>query len=937
MTQRGPSGECLRCLVSLAFLPNCEPSEERFAANRRVTTGPLIYAHFEVEVGEDGFPVELGAGAMAVTYRALDTVLNSVVALKVIDRKAAENPAARSRFLREARAAAQLHHPNVARVTHYGEQNGECFYAMELVEGETLEARVRREGPMPLALALKIIEQVLRALAAADACGMVHRDIKPSNLMIASPQGESETADSLSVKVIDFGIAKVTAGESETGADQTQVGFIGTPAFASPEQFGDVSSAAVDSRSDIYSLGVTLWYLLCGRTPFAGQTLEEIRARQKEELPAEQLKTAHVPRTVVELLKSMLAVDPVDRPQSARELLIAVHRCYLRFEPGARSRRTRFGLTIAGSTVLIAAIALGMWRYRRAQSFAEMERSIAVLPFENLSPNTEDAFFTVGMQEEIASDLARISALKVIGPASTRFYSPTNRNFAAISRELGVRHLLEGGVGRANGQMRVSLRLINTQDTGHPWTETYERSIKDVFSLKSEITRAITAQLQTRLSRGETAALDLQPTTDLQAYDLYLRAREGPTLWDNDAAVRRDSERKIALLDEAVTRDPSFTLAYCELAKAHGRICFYKAGATLEELSVDHRSLAEVALQKARRLRPDAGELHLAQAFYFLYVTKDLEQAHIETDLARVTLPNSAEVEAIAGRVARRQGRWDDAVRDLARAASLDPRTRNHPYTLAETYRLLRRYEDFDRTIAQMIDMSPGAKPGTLTAERALAGFEGRADMGRLRTAVDAASAANNFSDEDRDLSDLLFSLWNRDSGALLRKLSEIQSDEVEITGVQHPKAWFEALAARIRGDASKAETAFAAARIPVANAVSADPTSGRKLGLLAMIDAGLGRRDQAVSEARRACDLSAKVATDAPIAACNLAVVYAWTGQSDLALAVLEEWINRPAGINEPSQPTFGDFRLNPVWDPLRNDPRFVELVERLAPPKSR
>jgi serine/threonine protein kinase len=488
MTQRGPSGECLRCLVSLAFLPDCEPSEQRSAANRRVTAGPLRYAHFEVEVGEDGFPVELGAGAMAVTYRARDTVLNSVVALKVIDRKAAENPAARSRFLREARAAAQLHHPNVARVTHYGEQNGECFYAMELVEGETLEARVRREGPMPLALALKIIEQALRALAAADACGVVHRDIKPSNLMIASPQGESETADSLSVKVIDFGIAKLIAGESEIGAEQTQVGFIGTPAFASPEQFADVDHAAIDSRSDIYSLGVTFWYLLCGRTPFAGQTLEEIRARQGKELPAEQLKTAHVPATVVELLKSMLAVDPGDRPQSARELLTAVHRCYERFEPRARSRRGRFGLTMVAAALVIAAIAFGLWAQRKVQSSAEMERSIAVLPFENLSPNTEDAFFTVGMQDEITADLARLSEMKVIGAQSTRSYLPgKGRNFVAIARELGVRHLLEGSVRREADQVRIAVRLVDVRDQAHPWARQYDGECRTYFHFRAEL------------------------------------------------------------------------------------------------------------------------------------------------------------------------------------------------------------------------------------------------------------------------------------------------------------------------------------------------------------------------------------------------------------------------------------------------------------------
>ena len=267
LTQCGPNGECLRCLVSLGFLADGEQAE-RPTARGRLTPGLLRYAHFEVEVGADGFPVELGAGAMAITYRARDTVLNSTVALKVINRSMAQNPGARSRFLREARAAANIHHPNVARVTYYGEQDGECFYAMELVEGETLEARVRRDGPMPLAVALQVIEQAARALAVAEVCGVVHRDIKPSNLML-----ESDPSETVMVKVIDYGVAKVMGPQAEAGAEETRVGFIGTPAFASPEQFIGAGQMPIDTRSDIYSLGVTFWYLLSGRPPSVGSTM----------------------------------------------------------------------------------------------------------------------------------------------------------------------------------------------------------------------------------------------------------------------------------------------------------------------------------------------------------------------------------------------------------------------------------------------------------------------------------------------------------------------------------------------------------------------------------------------------------------------------------------------------------------------------------------
>jgi len=925
ITHPGPDGECMRCLVSFGFL-----AEDHEAGVTRDRPGPLRYAHFEVEIDDNGFPVVLGAGAMAVTYRARDTILNSTVALKVIGRKLAENPTARARFLREARAAAKIHHPNVARVSHYGEEDGECFYAMELVEGETLEARVQRDGPLALPLALEVIQQTARGLAAAEACGVVHRDIKPSNLMI-----ESAASGEALVKIIDYGVAKIMASDATA---QTQAGFIGTPAFASPEQFDEAGHQQIDGRSDIYSLGVTFWYLLTGHTPFGGRTIEEIRAKQTGALPLQQLKRAHVPLPVISLLNSMLAVDTAKRPQSARELLGVVRRCYVRFEPRARMRRKRLVLATAASMLIILGIAFLTFLYQRARSAAEVERSIAVLPFENLSPGNGSTFFTVGMQEEITANLARLADMKVIGTQSTRSYLPgKNRNLPAIGHELGVEHLLEGSVWRDNGQVRLSLRLVNTRDGNHPWIETYECRVSDVFAMQSEITRAVAARLHARFSVPEKTEVDQSPTKDPAAYDLYLRAREGRTLLENEADVRRDSEHKIALLNEAVTRDPSFTLAYCELAKAHGRISFYKAGATAEELAVDHRSLAEVALQKARRLQPDLGELHLAQAFHFLYVTRDLDQARIETELARRTLPNNAELEFIAGLVARRQGLWDEAIRCLERAATLDPRAKRYPYTLAETYRLLRRYKDYDRTMDQVLAMPTSVKPGTLTVERAVGDFEGRGDIGALRTAVAAASAANNLDQEDLDLYGVLLPLWNRDLDGLLRNLSAMHADGVTIAGIHYPRSWFEALAARILGDASKAESAFAAARVQAASAVLADSISNRKLSLLAMTDAGLGRREEAVEEARRAYDMASNVAIDAPVAACNLAIVYAWTDQSDLALAVLEEWITRPAGANQPNQPTYGDFQLNPVWDPLRSNARFQALVQRLAPSTSK
>src|SRR5881296_1829529 len=517
LTQCGPNGECLRCLVSLGFLADGEHAEKP-AGRGRLTPGPLRYAHFEVEVGADGFPVELGAGAMAVTYRARDTVLNSEAALKVIERRVAQNLGARSRFLREARAAANIHHPNIARVTYYGEQDGECFYAMELVKGETLEARVRRDGPMPLALALEVIEQAARALAVAEVCGVVHRDIKPSNLML-----ESDASDALVVKVIDYGVAKVMGLQAEPAAEQTQAGFIGTPAFASPEQFAGAGQLPVDTRSDIYSLGVTLWYLLAGRTPFVGRTMEEIRARQTDELALEQLRSLHLPGQVIALLKSMLAPDPKDRPQTARELLSAVHRCYARFKPEARSRRRTGVLAGAALTLAIAAVALGTWMYQRTRAFTPMERSIAVLPFENLSSDKENAYFAEGIQDEILTRLSKIADLKVISRTSTQHYKSTPENLPEIAKQLGVAHILEGSVQKNADAVRVNVQLIKAASDSHLWSDTFDRKLTDIFSVESEVSKAIADQLRAKLTGQEQEVIAAKPTDNVEAYDAYLR------------------------------------------------------------------------------------------------------------------------------------------------------------------------------------------------------------------------------------------------------------------------------------------------------------------------------------------------------------------------------------------------------------------------------
>src|SRR6266702_4547013 len=661
LTQCGPNGECLRCLVSLGFVADGEHAEKP-PARGRLTPGPLRYAHFEVEVGADGFPVELGAGAMAITYRARDTVLSSEVALKVIDRRVAQNPGARSRFLREARAAANIHHPNVARVTYYGEQDGECFYAMELVQGETLEARVRRDGPMPLALALQVIEQAARALAVAEVCGVVHRDIKPSNLML-----ESDASETLMVKLIDYGVAKVMGPQAEAGAEQTQAGFIGTPAFASPEQFAGAGQSPVDTRSDIYSLGVTLWYLLTGRTPFVGRTMEEIRARQTNELPLEQLKGLHLPGQVVTLLKSMLAPDPKDRPQSARELLSAVHRCYARFNPEARSRRRRVMLARAALTLAIAAIVLGVWLYQRTRSFAPMERSIAVLPFENLSSDKENAYFAEGIQDEILTRLSKIADLKVISRTSTQHYKTAPENLPEIAKQLGVAHILEGSVQKSADTVRVNVQLIKAASDSHLWSDTFDRKLTEILSVESEVAKAIADQLRAKLTGQEQEVIAAKATDNPEAYDAYLRGlayilKAGNTP-ANDLAAQK-------YLREAVRLDPKFALGWALLSYVDA--VGYRT--TALQPTVALREEARQAAETALSLQPNRGEATLAKGYYHYSCLKEYDTAVRYFEQARQLLPNSSRIPEQLAYLTRRRGQWDHSESYFNEAERLDPR-----------------------------------------------------------------------------------------------------------------------------------------------------------------------------------------------------------------------------------------------------------------------
>ncbi len=548
------------------------------------------------------------------------------------------------------------------------------------------------------------------------------------------------------------------------------------------------------------------------------------------------------------------------------------------------------------------------------------EKSIAVLPFENLSRDPDNAFFTDGVQDEILTDLARVADLKVISRTSVMQYkSGAQRNLREIGQQLGVAHLLEGSVQRAGGKVRVNAQLIDARTDAHQWAENFDRDIADVFAIQSEIAKAIADQLQAKLSPSEKSAIEQKPTSDVTAFDLFTRAKNILLTTTLNANVQSLYVQAVDLLNQAVARDPSFFEAYCQLAYANDNLYFLGNDHTPARLA-----LAEAAIQSAFRLRPDAGEARLARAENLYRGYLDYDGALAELEIARKTLPNDSRVSELIGYIVRRQGKYDEAIKNLQRALELDPRNFFILEQISLSYQNLRRYPE----MAAALDRGLSIKPGDVEigAARAQVDLEWKADPRPLHQMLQSLS-----SDAMKNVADTWFqcAMSERDSAAAEHALSALGDNDIgnDAVYLNHDVAM--GLIARMTKDETKAQAAFGAARAKQQKLLQQQPDWAPAICVLGLIDAGLGRKQEALQEGRRAIDLLpvAKDSINGVHMIEYYALIAAWVGDKDLACEKLAKAVQLPGTIS------YGQLKLLPYWDSLRGDPRFEKIVASLAP----
>jgi TolB-like protein/Tfp pilus assembly protein PilF len=594
-----------------------------------------------------------------------------------------------------------------------------------------------------------------------------------------------------------------------------------------------------------------------------------------------------------------------------------------------KKKRTWIYVVVIGVLLSLGLFFLGRFTAAPTQRAAvdTSVKSIAVLPFENLSDDKQNTYFADGVQDQILTNLGRVSELRVISHTTVRQYkSGEPRNLRQIGKQLGVTHILEGSVQRAGDRLRIAAQLIDARTDSQIWAETYDRTAADLFAIQSELAESIVAQLQAKLSPEQKADIEARPTQDLVAFELYLRAKQIVNSYLIADDVRAALLSALQSLDQAIKRDPNFLSAYCYIARANDLLYFFDLDPTPDRIL-----LAEAAVKAALRLRPDSAEAHFAMADFLFRCHRDYDGALKELALARPGLPNDTAFFILSGYINRRRNNWAQAERDFSDAVALDPRNPNSYNLLADTYNLQRRHflaaQVYERVLAAgertpivffRRDSALFNRTGNATELRDVLAKNPDMDVGGGQTPyrVFLALIDGNFAEAERVLA------------------ASPREDFQDIDySFYYPKAWFEAIIARAKGDSARASAAFATARTILEQRLAIKPEDARTIAVLAQVDAGLGRKDLAIQEARHAIDLMpvSKDIYDGALVLEGLAHVYTWTNEPDRAIELLQKLAAMPSYTN------YARLKLLPMWNPLRGDPRFQKIVNSLAPKDQR
>jgi TolB-like protein/tRNA A-37 threonylcarbamoyl transferase component Bud32/Flp pilus assembly protein TadD len=870
------------------------------------------------ELGDYELLEEVGRGGQGVVFRARQKSLHRIVALKVIGLGQWATKAHLKRFRTEAEAAASLDHPCIVPIYEVGERDGQCYFSMKFVEGGQLD-EVVKHTPISIRQAVEFIARVARTVHYAHEHGILHRDIKPGNILLDT-KGEPH--------LTDFGLARLV--ESESTATRT-LDVLGTPSYMAPEQAAS-NNAKLTNAVDVYGLGAVLYHLLTGHPPFAGgTTYETIKLLLETEPRPPRLSNPKIDRDLSTICLKCLEKDAQRRYFSALALAEDLER-WLKHEP-IQARRTgvvgrgkkwlQRNPTVAAVVVLsfalAAAVSVIVWK---SELFHHTETTgIAVLPFENLSNDKEDASFAEGVQDDLLTKLAKIGALKVISRTSVMGYQGKH-NTRQIGNELGVSHVLEGSVRKTGAWLHINAQLIDTHSDAHVWAEEYDRDLKDIFAIQSEIAQNVAERLHAKISPAERLAIERPPTADLTAFDLYSRAKNLPLMMSVSGSGKANLLKAADLLNQAVAHDPNFLQAYCQLAWTHDQLYILGHDHTPARLA-----LAEGAIQAAFQLRPEAGEAHLARAYNLYQGYLDYENALAELGVARQTLPNDARLFALKGYIERRQGNWEESTRNLEHAVDLDPRNLNLLQQIALSYQDLRRYADEEAMLDRRLAIEPDNTETKVS--RAEVEFDWKGNTLPWHQLIDSIRATNPVAIADIADSWFYCALAERDPAAAASALAALGENGFGNAIMKYSPDFGEGLIARMIKDDAKARAAFTAARTAQEKLVRAHPYDAGAICVLGLIDAALGRKEEALREGWRAVELLPveKDAINGTRLIVSLAAIAAWVGDNELACQQLATASRLPVGV------THGELKLLPTWDPLRGDPCFEKIVASLAP----